>query len=97
MHKFKAIIRAIFYRLPKPGDKYEEDIPKRNPWAKVPIFLILETKTGWVRFSPYYPESNSYKEEYMSRIDFHYYFKKASKSNLQALKSNSKISLTGPR
>ena len=50
MYKFKAILRAIFYRLPKPGDTYEEDIPKRNPWAKVLIFRILETKTGGYAF-----------------------------------------------
>jgi hypothetical protein len=79
MHKFKAIMRAIFYRLPKPGDTYEEDKPKRNPWAEVPLFRILETKAGWVRFEPYHPESKSYTEEYMSRTDFHYYFKKKSK------------------
>lgn len=65
MNIFKAMFRAIFYKLPKPGDIYVFD--SSDVFDRVEV---IGTYGNWVN----YRQIGSYlfDNEYLSRDDFHF-------------------------
>jgi hypothetical protein len=74
-----AILRAIFYRTPLPGEVYEFDRSweKRDPFRmeeKPWLVIVRDTKRGWVRYEDVvttYSGGGS-----MTRSSFHFCYKR---------------------
>lgn len=43
-----SIVRALFYKMPKPGDVYKDD--DGNPFNTM-TYTVLEVKGRWVRYT----------------------------------------------
>ena len=70
-----AILRAMFSRLPQPGDIYEFDEDSKDPWGKTPHKVrVLDAKAGWVRYE--FCKGSMWKDERMSRSCFHFAYRK---------------------
>ena len=79
-----AWIRAMFYRLPQPGDVYVFDENKKDPWGEpVHTVEVLDAKMGWVRYA--FCGSTFFNDERMQRSCFHYAYRKMSNTQSQRL------------
>lgn len=75
----RALLRAVFYPLPKPGDIYSfDDGWEENPFYHAPHMVeVLEVMNGWVRYK--FEGSSVFMNEHLRRSSFHFCYKKMSK------------------